>query len=106
MQGFKINVIIRKLISGLRSVRLIEGFKICVSGRFSRKQIATYRWEKRGNVSLNTMNTIIDYSCGEWISWYGICGIKVWLQKIKRPEIRLAQRPFVYSYKNWKNLKK
>jgi|GEM_PF-3902419 len=106
MQGFKINIIIRKLVSGLRSVRLIEGFKICVSGRFSRKQIATYRWEKRGNVSLNTMNTLVDYSFGEWISWYGICGVKVWLQKIKRRGDSMATKPFRYSYMRWKSLRK
>lgn len=55
------------------------GYKIVCSGRFTRKQIATYIWMKKGAVPLNSLSNIIKYSESKVRLKYGLCGIKVWL---------------------------
>lgn len=59
----------------------IIGYKIACSGRFSRKQRASYEWKSAnlGRVSLSTLNSFIDYSFNDVRLKYGLCGVKVWL---------------------------
>ena len=99
--GFSLNLIIRNIISGLSKIKTITGYKICVSGRFTRKQIATYRWHRRGILSLNYFSAPIDYSQNEWRSWFGLCGIKIWIQKKKLA----PSKGFSLFFKNKHNVK-
>lgn len=55
------------------------GYKIVCSGRFTRKQIATYMWMKKGPLPLNNFSNVIKYSESRVRLKYGACGIKVWL---------------------------
>ncbi len=55
------------------------GYKIVCSGRFTRKQIATYMWMKGGSLKLNTLSNLIKYSEVRVRLKYGLCGIKIWI---------------------------
>lgn len=55
------------------------GYKIVCSGRFTRKQIATYMWMKKGPLPLNNFSNVIKYSESRVRLKYGACGVKVWL---------------------------
>lgn len=55
------------------------GYKIVCSGRFTRKQIATYMWMKGGSLKLNTLSNLIKYSEIRVRLKYGLCGIKIWI---------------------------
>jgi len=58
---------------------LIGGYKILTSGRFTRKQIATYSWVKGGQLPLNQLTKLIKFSVSSVRLKYGVCGIKVWI---------------------------
>lgn len=55
------------------------GFKLKLSGRFSRKQRASLTWFSYGRVPLTTMNTIIDYDFFSAPIVNSLVTIKIWL---------------------------
>lgn len=55
------------------------GYKIVCSGRFTRKQIATYMWMRKGSLKLGNISNLIKYSETRVRLKYGLCGIKIWL---------------------------
>lgn len=57
----------------------IKGYKLVCSGRFTRKQIATKTWFKRGAISSNQLLNNMDYSYRAVKLKYGVCGIKLWI---------------------------
>ncbi len=59
--------------------QIIKGYKITCSGRFSRKQRATYSWKSFGTLSLSTMKSRLDYSFNTIALKYSSCTIKVWI---------------------------
>lgn len=81
-QKYSLNWILRPVIKDLTSKvrkRLILGFKIVCSGRFTRKQIATYSWNKFGSLKISSFSSLVKYSESCVRLKYGLCGIKVWL---------------------------
>lgn len=78
-QRFKLFRVVDPLLKTLTKLEILDGFKISCSGRFTRKQIATYYWEKKGNLPLNTVTRFVDYAFSTVILKNSICGIKVWL---------------------------
>ena len=55
------------------------GYKLVCSGRFTRKQIATYTWVKKGSIKFNSVSNLIKYSEARVRLKYGLCGIKLWI---------------------------
>ncbi len=55
------------------------GYKIVCSGRFTRKQIATYMWMRNGSLKLSNISNLVKYSETRVRLKYGLCGIKIWL---------------------------
>lgn len=81
-QKYSLNWILRPILKDLTNKiksKVFLGYKIVCSGRFSRKQLATYMWMKQGSVKLNKFSNLIKYSQTAVKTKYGICGIKVWL---------------------------
>jgi hypothetical protein len=74
-QKFSLKEVIRPVLKDLISNSSIKGFRLSCCGRFTKKEIATYRWERRGHTSLNTVNAAIDYSFNYVILKYSVCGI-------------------------------
>lgn len=63
-----------------RRKRLVKGYRITCSGRFSRKQRTTYSWKSFGSLALSTMKSKLDYSYRTIALKYSSCTIKVWIR--------------------------
>ena len=64
------------------SMRLgAKGVKIMCSGRLGGAEIARTEKYHEGSVPLHTLRNDIDYATAEAHTTYGICGIKVWINK-------------------------
>ena len=80
-QRFKVTQIITPIIKDLKRRKNILGFKFSFSGRFSRREMATYEWFVEGPVSLSTVDSKIEYRQFPILLKDGICGIKIWINK-------------------------
>ena len=80
-QRFKVSQIITPIIRNLKDNKNILGFKFAFSGRFSRREMATYEWFVEGKVPLNTINSKIEYKQFPILLKDGICGIKIWVTR-------------------------
>lgn len=81
-QKYSLNWVLRPILKDLSTKikkHIFLGYKIVCSGRFTRKQIATYMWMKQGSLQLNTFTNLVKYSESSVRLKYGLCGIKVWL---------------------------
>ena len=58
-----------------------KGVKVGCSGRLGGAEIARTEKYHEGSVPLHTLRGDIDYSTAEAETTYGICGIKVWINK-------------------------
>jgi small subunit ribosomal protein S3 len=58
-----------------------KGVKIVCSGRLGGAEIARTEKHHEGSVPLHTLRGDIDYATAEAETTYGICGIKVWINK-------------------------
>ena len=64
------------------SMRLgAKGVKVVCSGRLGGAEIARTEKYHLGSVPLHTLRTDIDYATAEAETTYGICGIKVWINR-------------------------
>ena len=64
------------------SMRLgAKGIKVVCSGRLGGAEIARTEKYHEGSVPLHTLRNDIDYATAEAETTYGICGIKVWINK-------------------------
>jgi len=64
------------------SIRLgAKGVKVVCSGRLGGAEIARTEKYAEGSVPLHTLRSDIDYATSEAETTYGICGIKVWINK-------------------------
>jgi ribosomal protein S3 len=68
----------------MRKKKIVKGYKITCSGRFSRKQRATYSWKSFGSLALSTMKSKLDYSYRTIALKYSSCTIKVWVRLNKK----------------------
>ncbi len=85
-QGFQLGEAVSDIIKNLNQLikeknAIIYGYRISCSGRFTRRQRASYRNYKEGRLSLNMVSSFIDYGSKEIFLKYGACNIKVWLNK-------------------------
>ena len=58
-----------------------KGVKVVCSGRLGGAEIARTEKYHEGSVPLHTLRSDIDYATAEAETTYGICGIKVWINK-------------------------
>ena len=58
-----------------------EGIRVNCSGRLGGAEIARTEKYAEGSVPLHTLRSDIDYATSEAETTYGICGIKVWINK-------------------------
>nr|AQK77847.1 ribosomal protein S3 [Lophophytum mirabile subsp. bolivianum] len=64
--------------------RVVEGIRICCSGRLEGAEIARTECGKYGKTSRNVFNQKIDYAPAEVSTRYGILGVKVWISYSKQ----------------------
>ena len=58
-----------------------EGIRVNCSGRLGGAEIARTEWYREGRVPLHTLRADVDYGVSRANTTYGICGIKVWINK-------------------------
>ncbi len=68
----------------MRGKKLVKGYKITCSGRFSRKQRTTYSWKAFGSLAFSTVKSKLDYSYKTIALKYSACTIKVWVRLGKK----------------------
>ena len=68
----------------MRKKKLVKGYKITCSGRFSRKQRTTYSWKAFGSLAFSTVKSKLDYSYRTIALKYSSCTIKVWVRLGKK----------------------
>ncbi len=99
-QNFSLDWVLRPIIKDL-NIRLknqvILGYKIVCSGRFTRKQIATYTWMKQGALGFNKFSNHIKYSESSIKLKYGLCGVKIWLN-FGANNLKIANRTLLLLY--------
>jgi hypothetical protein len=78
-QYFTIQETLRPIILDLRSTRPVDAFRIIAAGRTTRKERAAYLIKQRGNITLGTKDTFIDFAQGVKILRFGLVGLQVYL---------------------------
>ena len=99
-QRFKISQIIIPIMKNLKENQNILGYKFSFSGRFSRREMATYEWFVDGAIPLNTINAKIEYKQFPVLLKDGICGIKIWINRKFKEEnnfiVYLKKKNLIY----------
>jgi hypothetical protein len=86
--------IIKNITKRLQKLRHIEGFRIILSGRLTRKERAAYIIKNHKSIPLSTYNALIDYAGGFKIMKFGCVGIKIYLKVNK-----ITTPPYWYIFK-------
>jgi ribosomal protein S3 len=82
LQKYPLNFIVKNVLNFFLRKRFqknIVGFKICCSGRVSRKQRATYYWKSYGLLSTSSCMSKLDYFFCTVPLKFGAAGVKVWV---------------------------
>jgi len=76
---FEVLKIINKSLKSLVSRRILHGYRIKFSGRYSRKQMAVALINGFGSFARSSIETRLDYAFSTAKLRFSTCGIKVWL---------------------------
>ncbi|UNB92044.1 30S ribosomal protein S3 [Candidatus Carsonella ruddii] len=76
-----IKKIIKKEI--IKFIKFFNGCKIQINGRIDGVDIARKEWYLIGSIPLHTIRNELDFYFCEYISQYGVLGIKTWIFKKK-----------------------
>jgi hypothetical protein len=92
-QYIPINPILNEINFRLRrNKQEINGFKILVSGRLTRKERASVILRSKGILEISKKDARIEYASGFKILKFGLAGVKVWVDRKRR-------LPLFYNYK-------
>lgn len=72
---------LNKILDFAKKKRIIWGFKILFSGRFTRRDRKIHKWISKGWLSYNTTYCNLDYCLTLATLLNSLCGIKIWLNK-------------------------
>jgi len=76
---FSVVTLLRSKITNRKLRSPLLGFRFSCAGRFTRKQRATFMWDRFGKIPLNMVSAVIDYTYLPIKLKNGICGLKFWL---------------------------
>jgi hypothetical protein len=103
-QKFSFNQVIRPLVKYLnyliKKKKILFGYRLELSGRFSRKQRATFLLFKNGKIPLGTIYTNIDYKTDFVILKNGLVNIKIWLNKTEKFKNSIVNFQTIINEKN------
>ena len=80
-QRYRLMQALGPIFRELKKNSMIEGYRIMCSGRFTKKEIATYQWHRHGSVPLSTLGAQVDFAIVPFVMKYSVCSFRVWLQK-------------------------
>ena len=73
--------LMKKYLDQIMQAQGVKGAKILMGGRLGGAEIARREWLKRGQLPLQTLRAVIDFSHATAYTTYGTIGIKVWIYK-------------------------
>ena len=76
----------------------ILGYKIILSGRFTRKRRATYFWVHDNKTPFSTISVTVDYCFETLVLKFGICGLKIFIFKSRRTNLSLYLSLCTFRY--------
>lgn len=91
-QYFTISQILKPIVKRLKKASYLNGFRIIVAGRITRRERAAYLVRRSGDVTLAKKSCVIDYAADFKIMRFGVVGVKVWFHLI-------AVKPYYYVFK-------
>jgi len=95
-QNFKLGEILTQINNFFyrlyHSYKLIKGYKIQCTGRFSRKQRASLQWKLFYSIKPSTLKSRLHFSMSNIILKYGKCSIKIWIRSTKLSKKRLLYK--------------
>ncbi len=80
-QRYRLMQALGPVLSNLRRNPNINGYRVTASGRFTKKEIATYEWFRFGSVPTSTLNAKLDFAIMPFVLKYSLCCFKVWIHK-------------------------
>jgi hypothetical protein len=89
--------ILNNIARRLQRLKHIEGFRIILSGRLTRKERAAYIIKNHHSIPLSTYSSPIDYAGGFKIMKFGCVGIKIYL---KIDTISTPPYWYIFKFKN------
>jgi ribosomal protein S3 len=78
-QYIRLNWILTPLVRRFKRLTLVDGFRIIISGRLTRKERAAYIVHSARSMPLSSSNIRIDYAFDFLIMRFGVVGVKVYL---------------------------
>ena len=72
--------VLRNVKERVKSLERVKGFRLQVSGRLNGSEIARIEWIRRGQISLHTLSSNLNFSYKIAHTTYGSIGVKVWLR--------------------------
>ena len=81
-EGFKPNRILSRVVAGCKNIKGLEGFKICLTGRFTRRQASTYSWLTGGQSGSGFFIDRAQFATVAGVSPFGSCSVKIWLRYV------------------------
>ena len=82
LQRFKLNEVLNPILKHFNKNKILKGYKIICSGRFTKKEIAVYHVKSFYSIPFNNISSFLDYSYNDVVLKYSLCGIKVFLNRI------------------------
>lgn len=98
-QRYRLAQALNPVFFDLKKNPVIEGYRINCSGRFTKKEIASYEWFRFGRVPMNTLKASVDFAMIPFVLKYSLCSFKVWLH-IGRDKLKKFNE-FHYLYKDF-----
>jgi hypothetical protein len=80
-QRYRLMQALGPIFKELKRNRMLDGFRIMCSGRFTKKEIATYQWHRHGSVPLSTLKAHVDFANVPFVMKYSVCSFRVWLHR-------------------------
>jgi hypothetical protein len=98
-QYIPINPILNEVIYWIKRANQLQGFKIVVAGRLTRKERAAHIVKIKGKIPYSTKTQAIEYYNDFKIMRFGVVGIKVWFVRKQHNPINLYKKN-VNKHKN------
>jgi ribosomal protein S3 len=97
LQRHRLMQTLHPVFKDLRQNSRILGYRVACSGRFTKKEIATYQWFQAGSLPTNKLRAHLDYAFLPFIMKYSVCCFKVWLHNLR--SYLTQKRLFIFFYK-------
>lgn len=80
--------ILKTTLDQIEGNKNVQGMKIEVAGRLGGAEMSRREWLSKGKIPLHTLRSDIDFAKAEARTTYGVIGVKVWIYKGDKFEVK------------------